>query len=537
MRVADLANDKFHFEQHQKIESITAGVFPVDVKAHGAVGDLTFVDDVGMTNGSATLTSASGAFSIADIGKHVFVEGAGVAGADLKTTISARISATQVTLTTAASTTVVSKNAAWGTDDSDAIQEALDEGGWVHFPSGKYLTLTALKIKHGGMRLTGASAGFRQSGFDFVGESVIFGGVVDMTVMRSYGTNDDGVTIMQAGPVIENLGFADIYGRFIDQHASMTLLQMLCVNRWTIRDCGFAYGGVGIHASKDSITPSNEDCAQWLIERCPVTRCEIGMDLNTFTGTVDTCWITACPTGVRLQKGAVNQATSAVEVRSCKFDIRDPGYYGAAYEPGVGIDIGVAAGPVISECSFETQPTDLSSFATTGIRINGDTTNTRVSIRDILLRNINKGIDIQTARWVRIYCGTARVQSALVTLDSAISIDTCLDASIFGFRSDTNTFPPIRLTANAAAVLIMGYLGGSVIGTTTVSNRLISLWKNGALRYSVDTDGLLRTHQASTGTRPSASAVATGSQMWDTVLKKPIWSDGTNWLDATGATV
>lgn len=42
---------------------------------------------------------------------------------------------------------------------------------------------------------------------------------------------------------------------------------------------------------------------------------------------------------------------------------------------------------------------------------------------------------------------------------------------------------------------------------------------------------------AETSGRPSASSVPVGSHIYDTTLKKPIWSDGTNWVDAAGSVV
>lgn len=53
-----------------------------------------------------TLTSATAAFVAGDVGSNVWIKGAGVAGADLLTTISAFTSATVVSITTAASTAV-----------------------------------------------------------------------------------------------------------------------------------------------------------------------------------------------------------------------------------------------------------------------------------------------------------------------------------------------------------------------------------------------------------------------------------------------
>jgi hypothetical protein len=40
-----------------------------------------------------------------------------------------------------------------------------------------------------------------------------------------------------------------------------------------------------------------------------------------------------------------------------------------------------------------------------------------------------------------------------------------------------------------------------------------------------------------TGSRPTAATAGAGTMVFDTTLGKPIWSDGTNWKDATGATV
>ncbi|UTN93542.1 hypothetical protein SEA_OREGANO_29 [Gordonia phage Oregano] len=42
---------------------------------------------------------------------------------------------------------------------------------------------------------------------------------------------------------------------------------------------------------------------------------------------------------------------------------------------------------------------------------------------------------------------------------------------------------------------------------------------------------------AATGSRPSASVAGAGAMMFDSTLGKPIWSTGSAWVDATGATV
>jgi hypothetical protein len=47
----------------------------------------------------------------------------------------------------------------------------------------------------------------------------------------------------------------------------------------------------------------------------------------------------------------------------------------------------------------------------------------------------------------------------------------------------------------------------------------------------------VRVAALATGSRPSASSGGVGAMMFDTTLGKPIWSNGTVWKDATGATV
>src|SRR5215471_18683743 len=77
-----------------------------NVKDYGATGKTLSVSDGAITSGTATLTSASGLFSLNDQGKRITIVGAGSAGASLNTTIASYSSSTQVTIAINASTTV-----------------------------------------------------------------------------------------------------------------------------------------------------------------------------------------------------------------------------------------------------------------------------------------------------------------------------------------------------------------------------------------------------------------------------------------------
>lgn len=88
---------------------------------YGAVGNAQILADGAITTGTPNLTSASASWSSNDVGKSIIVVGAGAAGAALRTTILARVSATAVTLAANAGTTVSGAQTTYGTDDTAAF--------------------------------------------------------------------------------------------------------------------------------------------------------------------------------------------------------------------------------------------------------------------------------------------------------------------------------------------------------------------------------------------------------------------------------
>lgn len=124
-----------------------------NVMDYGAVGDGKNVTDgsINIVTNNKILTSASGLFTASDVGKSIRIIGAGAAGVLLTTTIASYQSATQVTLTASAGTTVSGKSVDWGTDDTTAINNALTDaavtGGIVQGVKGKsYLISDPLVI-------------------------------------------------------------------------------------------------------------------------------------------------------------------------------------------------------------------------------------------------------------------------------------------------------------------------------------------------------------------------------------------------------
>lgn len=99
-------------------------------EGYGGKGDgRRVIDAATTTGGSSNFTSATAAFTAGDVGKVAYIVGAGAAGADLTTTIAAFVNSTTVTLTATPGTAVSSKFALIGTDDTAAIQDAVNAAG------------------------------------------------------------------------------------------------------------------------------------------------------------------------------------------------------------------------------------------------------------------------------------------------------------------------------------------------------------------------------------------------------------------------
>lgn len=135
----------------------------INVKNRGAKGDGLTNTDGTITTGTPDFTSATAAFIAADAGKTILVIGAGAAGANLQTTILTFVSGTAVTLAANAGTTVLSANYVYGTDDSVALQAAIDQAesddvGIVFFPAGSYAHGTTLTVNKA-VKLAGAGRG------------------------------------------------------------------------------------------------------------------------------------------------------------------------------------------------------------------------------------------------------------------------------------------------------------------------------------------------------------------------------------------
>jgi hypothetical protein len=138
-------------------------VYNVAHSAFGARGDVKSAGGAAMTAGSPTLTATSNPFASTDVGKTVWVPGAGTGGRTLGGTITAFTNAGQVTLSANAATTVTGKTIGFGTDDTAAIQAAIDTasaagGGQVVCQGGRKYLVRNIYLRPGvDLNLNGAT--------------------------------------------------------------------------------------------------------------------------------------------------------------------------------------------------------------------------------------------------------------------------------------------------------------------------------------------------------------------------------------------
>lgn len=139
------------YDKIETISSISAQgedasvIFNVKTE-YGALGDGIHLFDGNISSGSTTFTSLSATFTSADIGKVITIVGAGGTNVDLTSTITGFTNSHSITINDSALATVSNVSFLYGTDDTSAIQSAIDatqgttnKFGTVYFPAGIYI--------------------------------------------------------------------------------------------------------------------------------------------------------------------------------------------------------------------------------------------------------------------------------------------------------------------------------------------------------------------------------------------------------------
>lgn len=211
-----------------------------NVDAYGARHDYQTVSTASVTSASTALTVSAGVFTSADTGKTIRVFGAGAAGIDLITTMT-YVSATAVTLGAAASTTVSAKQIEWGTDDTNYIQQAIDEcftrgGGTIYFPNGTYFIagplLTSVDSINPNCQIVIPLSSLSETkrSIQFIGESVVMwpSGPVAAQNLPTKGVILKSI-IVGSGTLPSVFGASYAYDGFTNGNATTPIFENMCV--------------------------------------------------------------------------------------------------------------------------------------------------------------------------------------------------------------------------------------------------------------------------------------------------------------------
>jgi len=268
----------------------------------------------GVVSGTS-LTSSTASFVSGDVGKLIRIEGAGTAGVDLVTTISARVSATQITLADSAPTAIGS--GAWfyyGTDNSQEIQAAMDEAyasttcRKVLIPGGRYLANVKMREY---IQVEGISPRITQTSILNLSDATV-NAITDATVLMA----------ATADPVIgsEASGFSANPGGY--NPSGTKLSRIFIVGSSNRNSYGVRYGienGSGFHGQCFAIEDmficgfeygvSITSCADFTIARCQIASCDVGINLAEPDGDlsgratdgaeIEACTINPCTIGIR----------------------------------------------------------------------------------------------------------------------------------------------------------------------------------------------------------------------------------------------
>lgn len=103
-------------------------------KDFGAVGDGVSIANGCTTNGTTTIVCAAGPFVSGDVGKEIWVTGAGAAGVAFGSTIATFVSSTTVTAAATPPTNVTSSQTVFGHDDVVALQDCFNASAASNVP-------------------------------------------------------------------------------------------------------------------------------------------------------------------------------------------------------------------------------------------------------------------------------------------------------------------------------------------------------------------------------------------------------------------
>jgi len=198
----------------------------LDPRDFGMVADCQVVTDGAMSSGSAVLTSASANFASTDVGKVITVTGASSADANvLSSTIQSRQSATQVTLSAAATQTSSSARVTWGTDGSGPMRATVTAATALINQTGKGVRIEL----PAGRIMWGVTSSFQPP--DFFGGKIGVALPVNLPGRLTIAGQGKGATTIVLSDLCRNVFFinasgANIHATFASGSSTVTVVSV-----------------------------------------------------------------------------------------------------------------------------------------------------------------------------------------------------------------------------------------------------------------------------------------------------------------------
>jgi hypothetical protein len=190
-------------------DALTEQAGYIDPRTYGAALDCQHIDDIVLTNGSTTATSASGAFLAEDEDKVFIIPGGAAANGTLVGTFETVVNAGQVTLSVAAGTSIAAgTDCYWGTDDTTGLQATITAAAAlrvaVWLPASCLVT-APIDARVPGLKIFGVQ-GYVDVNMNVGNQSL--GQMARSTIVSTYGGASDAWLVSETpGHEYTNIGF------------------------------------------------------------------------------------------------------------------------------------------------------------------------------------------------------------------------------------------------------------------------------------------------------------------------------------------
>lgn len=208
---------------------------------------------------------------------------------------------------------------------------------------------------------------------------------------------------------------------------------------------------------------------------------------------------------------------------------------------GVTLDTGASQCIVVGNTMHDDQTTHTMAY---GVKINSSGGNNRIGLNSISgwLTSAYSGVistdivmDAETKTdgfsFSRLYTDVLNAKTTNGTISTSSAFNATNFVVIGSGAAKTAQSTIFSNAGSTRANMALSIAVGQVAPALKVLN------SSDATVAEITKDGAIKPLSVATALRPTAASIGAGGMIFDTTLGRPIWSTGTNWVDAAGTTV